>query len=140
MTKYFIAMAIFFGFCISSQATTYCAHNGGARYQLNDGDNVTVEWLMTVAKNRKLLIPGETKPYEWCAVHWDSLGGFERPIEILSKPKNNEVGVYRLYRIAYRALKLGEDTFKVKITWRNRSNREESGVITYKVKVVENDL
>jgi hypothetical protein len=140
MNKYFISIVMFFGFCVSSYATTYCSHNGGARYLLNDGDNVTVEWIMTVAKNRKILTSDQTKPYEWCFVHWDSLGGFEKPIEVLVKPKNNEVGIYRFYRIAYRALKAGEDSFKVKITWRSRNNNEQSGIITYKVKVVENDL
>lgn len=140
MKKALLTLMALFMSCGLSHATTYCAHNGGARYQLNDGDNVTVEWSMTVAKNRKVLIPSETKPYEWCAVHWNSLGGFVRPIEILSKPKNNEVGVYRYYRIAYHAVKAGEDTFKVKIMWLNRNNKEESGIITYKVKVVENDL
>ena len=140
MKRIYIQIAMALLLCSTANATTYCSHNGGAYLYVDDGFNIDVSWTMTVAKNRKILVPTETKPYEWCAVHWDSLGPLIKPIEVLSKPKLNEVGVYRMYRVAYHAAKLGDDSFTVRITWLNRSNKEQSAILNYKVKVVANDL
>ncbi|GGH12356.1 hypothetical protein GCM10007036_10110 [Alsobacter metallidurans] len=122
---------------VEAQATTYC-YSG--HHRIYDGDTLKIDWKMTAAANRQKLTPMQEKPTAWCNFSWNALGGFNRPIAIVTAPKLNEARVSQRYRISYHAQKLGTDSFTAKLYWVDRFNKENSATLIYNVEVVDHAL
>ena len=129
MKKYLFAACVVLTSSTVHAESTYCKFTP---FTVEDGDNKTVDWMMTVSNKRT----GD-KPN--CAVNWDTNSAMMN-IEITKPSKLNETKVIANTTIRYFPKKVGDDSFTIKRTWQGSVGKPKTATVTYKIKVVDHDL
>jgi hypothetical protein len=121
------------GSTAASARDIYCDLNGGG------SSDRTREWFVVNANVRKPQLPGQTKPFPYCSVVFESVGGMYRPIEIVTPPKLGEAKTGH-NRLLYRSVKNGEDFVAIRMHRVGRTGSLESSVFSYRIHVTDKPL
>ncbi len=120
----------------ANAAEVYCDMKGGS---LPDGAERTRDWYVVNYTGRKPQLPGQTKPFEWCSVTFNSFGGMYRPIELVTEPKLGEAKTTH-NRLWYRSKKNGDDLVTIRFHKLGRTGQPESALVHYRIHVTDKPL
>lgn len=133
MKTIWILAALLLGAGSAQARDIYCDMKGGG------SPNRVRDWYVVVDQVRTPQLPGSKKPTIGCSVHFSSVGGMYRPLELVTKPTLGQVKTGR-NSIYYRSSKSGEDFLSIRLHEVGRTGSLTSGVFQYRIHVVDRPL